>query len=143
MAKAKKFEELTPVGQKRRLALYEKKNADERAKLQKEYAENHDGASIELHDDLATLARPAKQRENSNGSKTAIMTIGILNPESKKMDWKTATVYLRPKDNTKFEDFITSLKGGDLLSVRYVVNDHGTLNIWNVFKRERKQKEDA
>ena len=79
MAKAKKFEELTPVGQKRRLALYEKKNADERAKLQKEYAENHDGASIELHDDLATLARPAKLRENSNGSKTAIMTIGILN----------------------------------------------------------------
>lgn len=139
--KMKPYAELTEAGKKRRLAKYEKDNAAERQELQQAYEEKH-GTSIELHDDLANLVRPATLKENANGSKTAVMRLAIYNPETKKPDYKTATVYIAPeKVGQKFEDFIAGLCKGDLLSIRYAVNDHGTLNIWNIFQRKRAAKE--
>jgi len=134
----KAFAELTESGKAKRLAGYEK----QKRALEAAYEEKH-GKSIELHDTLANLVRPATIKENSNGSKTAILRLAIYDAEAKKTEFKTGTIYIAPeKVGEKFEGFISGLEKGALLSVRYYVNDHGNMNIWSVFKRERPAKKE-
>jgi hypothetical protein len=129
----KAYAELTESGKAKRLATYQK----QREELSEKYG-------VEVNDCLANLVRPANIKENSNGSKTAVMRLAIYNAEEKKTDFVTGTMYIAPeKVGTKFESFIAGLAKGDLLSIRYVTNDHGNMNIWSCFKRQRPQKEEA
>ena len=127
----KAYKDLTTAGKAKRLAKYDA----ERAELSKKYG-------VDVQDVLANLVRPATIKENSNGSKTAIMRLAIYNAEEKKTDFVTGTMYIA-EGKESLEGFITGLDKGDLLSIRYVVNDHGNMNLWSVFKRERPQKEEA
>lgn len=127
----KAYKDLTTAGKAKRLAKYDA----ERAELSKKYG-------VEVQDVLANLVREPSIKENSNGSKTAIMRLAIYNAEEKKTDFVTGTMYIA-EGKESLEGFITSLGKGDLLSVRYVINDHGNMNIWSCFKRERPQKEEA
>lgn len=142
----KPYAELTNAGKAKRLAKYEKENAAERKKLEDEWANKPEnkGKTIELVDCLANLVRAPKLRENKNGSKTAVMRLAIYNAETKTTEFANATVYIAPeKVGQKFENFVASLEKGDLVSIRYAKSpDHNTLNVWSLFKRERKQKQE-
>ena len=132
MSTKKAYAELTASGKAKRLAGYEK----QRQELSEKYG-------VEVNDCLANLVRPATITENANGSKTAVMRLAIYDAESKKTEFKTGTIYIaEDKVGTKFEDFIAGLEKGALLSVRYVTNDHGNMNIWSVFKRQRPAKKE-
>ena len=152
----KPYAELTEAGKAKRLAKYEKENAAERQKLEAAYAKKN-GKTIELVDCLATLVRAPKIKENQNGSKTAVMRLAIYNAEAKKTEFVTGTMYLYEgtrtvvvngqkieKTSEDLEAFIASLEKGNLLSIRYAKTPgQEIVNVWSIFKRERKQKEEA
>lgn len=128
----KNFAELTEAGKAKRLAKYDA----ERKAMSEQYG-------VEVCDTLANLVRPANIKDNANGSKTAILRLAIYNAETKETEFKTGTIYIAPeKVGQSYEDFIKSLEKGALLSVRYVINDHGNMNIWSVFKRQRPAKKE-
>lgn len=127
----KAFRELTESGKAKRLATYQK----QREELSEKYG-------VEVEDCLANLVRPVTIKENSNGSKTAVMRLAIYDADAKKTVFKTGTMYIAPeKVGGKLENFIAGLQKGNLLSIRYITNDHGNMNIWSCFKRERPVKE--
>lgn len=116
----KAFNELTPQGQKKRLAKY----AEERKAR----------GTVDM---LARLVKPAKIKEIADGNEMAIFRLAVYNKEKGKTDFITASAFIA-KDKTALKNYYTSLKKGQLVSVEIKEKD-GYKNIYTMMTREAKK----
>lgn len=116
MAKAKKYQELTPAGQKKRLAKYEK-----------EHAAN--GTS----ENLVRLVREATIKNIKDGNKQAIFRFALYEKGVEETRFVTAKAFIG-KGKDALEQFYRSLTPQHLLSATLKENN-GHLNVWKVIDR--------
>lgn len=126
----KAFSELTPRGQKARIAKHEKELKEQG-----------------LTETLASIVLPAKFYKNSDGSDSARFRLRLLNTETNEVKWVGASAYIpaptAENDRKKLHDFYANLKKGQLVSLTYnenVVGDKTYVNIRSMFPREKKAK---
>lgn len=120
MSKAKKFAELTPQGQKKRLEKYAQ--------------QRQENGTV---DALVRLVKPAiiKETSKKDGSKTAIFRFAEYDKETNKPSFYNASAFIKPGQD-KLEAYYASLETGALVSIEYKVSPDGKYkNLWNVMDR--------
>ncbi|KQY91018.1 hypothetical protein ASD24_24800 [Paenibacillus sp. Root52] len=121
MAKAKKYQDLTPAGQKRRLAKYAK-----------EHAANG------TQETTARIVREAVIKEIQGGNKQAIFRFAIHEKDTGETHFKTMKAFIA-KGSEALESFYASLTPKHLLSVTFK-ESNGHLNVWRVMDRTEAYK---
>lgn len=117
----KAFKELTPQGQKKRLAKYA--------------AEREARGTVDM---LVRLVKPAKIKEIADGNEMAIFRLAFYNKEKGKTEFFTASAFIK-KDKTALKNYYASLKTGQLVSVE-IKESNGYKNIYDMISREEKKK---
>ncbi|OMF76759.1 hypothetical protein [Paenibacillus glucanolyticus] len=121
MAKAKKFQDLTPAGQKKRLAKY-----------QKEHEANG------TQETTARLVREAVIKEIKDGNKQATFRFALHEKGAEKPRFVTMRAFIA-KGKESLESFYRSLTPQHLLSVTYK-ESNGHTNVWNLMDRTEAYK---
>lgn len=118
----KKFNELTPQGQTRRLNKYEK--------------ERQERGTTEM---LVNIVKPAKIKEIKDGNKIAIFRLAAYDKEAKETKFFTANAFIKAGKDA-LEKYYASLAKGQLCAVEYKTNDQGYNNIYKLMDRSYAQK---
>lgn len=122
MAKAKKFKDLTPAGQKKRLAKYEKQHQENGTK-----------------ETTARLVREAVIKDIKDGNKQAIFRFALHEKGAEQPRFETMSAFIA-KGKDSLEEFYRSLTPKHLLSVTYK-ESNGYINVWNLMDRTEAYKE--
>lgn len=115
----KKFNELSKSGQQYRIKKHEQALAERGTQEQ-----------------LATVVNAPKVYNLDNGDKSVSFRLALYTP-GEKDSFKTMSAYVKAGKDA-YEDFLTSIKVGDRVSVEYKLNEQGYGNIYNIFQRPRK-----
>ncbi|MBD7970298.1 hypothetical protein [Paenibacillus gallinarum] len=121
MAKAKKYQDLTPAGQKKRLAKYEKEHEANGTK-----------------ETTARLVQQAVIKEIKDGNKQAIFRFALHEKGAEKPRFETMKAFIA-KGKDSLEEFYRSLTPQHLLSVTYK-ESNGYKNVWNLMDRTEAYK---
>lgn len=120
----KAFKDLTPQGQKKRLAQYDKERAER--------------GTVDV---LARVVKPANIKAIANDNEMAVFRLAVYNKGTGKTDFITASAFIK-KGKDKLRDYYASLEKGQLVSVE-IKESKGYKNIYNMMSREAKKNTKA
>lgn len=121
MAKPKKYQDLTPAGQKKRLAKYEKEREANGTK-----------------ETTARLVREAVIKDIKDGNKQAIFDLALHEKGAEQPRFVTMRAFIAKGKDT-LEEFYRNLTPKHLLSVTYR-EINGYNNVWNMMDRTEAYK---